>query len=186
MLLLEALAIGNLTPAKVVLAATPACFCAGEDHPVGQPRAAVRALRRTVRQDPGRGLADFAGRCLAPGEADFREEILENFQYQEAGADLASGLDYLLNTDLRPQLAGIPPGTLIIQGDEDAIVPPAQAEILSQYLKDAQVVRLPGAGHAPFLTQAEAFNEVVAEFLREETRGRGPLPPPSNSPPPTP
>ena len=176
MLLLEALAMGNLTPAKVVLAATPACFCAGEDHPVGQPRAAVRALRRTVRQDPRRGLADFAGRCLAPGEADFREEILENFQYQETGADLASGLDYLLNTDLRPQLAGIPPGTLIIQGDADAIVPLEQAEILSQYLKDAQMVRLPGAGHAPFVTQAEAFNEIVAEFLREGTRGRGPCP----------
>ena len=165
MLLLEALAIGNLTPSKVVLAATPACFCAGEDHPVGQPRAAVRALRRTVRQDPRRGLADFGGRCLAPGEADFREEILENFQYQGNGPDLASGLDYLLNTDLRPQLAGVPPGTLIIQGDEDAIVPPEQAEILSQYLKDSQVIRLPGAGHAPFVTQAEAFNEVIRKIM---------------------
>ena len=165
MLLLEALSRANLMPAKVVLVATPACFCAGEDHPVGQPRAAVRALRRTVRQDPRRGLADFAGRCLDPGEADFREEMLENFQYQEAGADLPSGLDYLLNTDLRHQLAAIPPGTLIIQGDEDTIVPPEQAEILSQYLKDAQVVRLPGAGHAPFLTQAEAFNEVIRKIM---------------------
>jgi pimeloyl-[acyl-carrier protein] methyl ester esterase len=176
MLLLEALDRGNLAPAKVVLAATPACFCAGEDHPVGQSRAAVRALRQTLRQDPSRGLADFASRCLAPGEADFREEILENFLYQDTGADLASGLDYLLNTDLRPQLAAIPPGTLIIQGDEDAIVPPQQAEILSHYLKDAQVIRLPGAGHAPLVTRAEAFNEIVAEFLREGTRGRGPLP----------
>ena len=159
--------------------ATPACFCAGEDHPVGQPRAAVRALRRTVRQDPSRGLADFAGRCLAPGEADFHAEILENFQPQENGPDLASGLDYLLNTDLRPQLAGIPPGTLIIQGDEDAIVPPAQAEILSHYLKDAQVVRLPGAGHAPFVTQAEAFNEILKDLLEGEgTRDLRSLPSP--------
>ena len=141
----------------------------------------MRALRRTVRQDPSRGLADFAGRCLAPGEADFQVEILENFQPREDGADLASGLDYLLNTDLRPQLAGISPGTIIIQGDEDAIVPLEQAEILSQYLKDAHLIRLPGAGHAPFVTQAEAFNKIVAEFLREGARGRGPLPPPSNS-----
>jgi pimeloyl-[acyl-carrier protein] methyl ester esterase len=182
MLLLEALSQGTVTPGRLVLVATPACFCAGEDHPVGQPRAAVRALRRTVRQDPRRGLADFGGRCLAPGEADFREEILENFQYQDTGADLASGLDYLLNTDLRPQLAGIRARTLIIQGDEDAIVPQEQAEILSHYLKEAQVVRLPGAGHAPFVTRAEAFNEVVAEFLREEARGRRPLPPQTPSP----
>ena len=149
--------------------------------PVGQPQTLVRAQRRTVRQDPRRGLADFASRCLALGEADFHAEILESFEPQENGAGLVAGLDYLLNTDLRPRLTKAPAGTIIIQGDEDAIVPPAQAEILRHCLKEARVVRLPGAGHAPFLTQAAAFNEVVGRIFREETRGRGPLPPPSNS-----
>ena len=164
MLLLEALSQGEVMPGGLVLVATPASFCERPDYPYGQRQALVRALRRTVRQDPSRGLADFAGRCLAPGEAHFKGDLLQDFQPQENGADLAAGLDYLLNTDLRPQLPGIPAGALIIQGDQDAIVSPEQAEALRQHLKDAQVAKFPGAGHASFVTQAEAFNMILKGF----------------------
>jgi pimeloyl-ACP methyl ester carboxylesterase len=168
MLLLESLRQKPVAPAGLVLVATPASFCERPDHPHGQPRAVVRALRQTVRRDQHRGLADFAGRCLAPGEENFREEILEDFQHQEHGADLAAGLDYLLNTDLRPQLSRVPAGAVIIQGDQDTIVLPGQAEVLGNNLMDARLVKISGAGHVPFLTRVDEFNEVVGEFLREE------------------
>jgi pimeloyl-[acyl-carrier protein] methyl ester esterase len=172
MLLLEALSQEGLVPGGLVLVAAPASFCARPDYPWGQPRAVVRALRRTVREDPRRGLADFAGRCLAPGEADFQEDILQGFQPRPGEADLAAGLDYLLNTDLRAKLPGVPPGALIIQGDQDAIVPPAQAEALRQSLNDAQVVKFPGVGHVPFVTRAAGFNMVLKDFMREGARGQ--------------
>jgi pimeloyl-[acyl-carrier protein] methyl ester esterase len=181
MLLLEALSQELVAPGALVLVATPASFCERPDLPYGQPRAVVRALRRTVREDRRRGLLDFASRCLVPGEENFQEEISQDFQPQENGADLAAGLDYLINTDLRSQLSRIPAGALIIQGDQDNIVPPAQTEALRHYLKDARMVRIPGAGHAPFLTRAGEFNEVLKGYLRERARVRGPLPPPSNS-----
>jgi pimeloyl-ACP methyl ester carboxylesterase len=165
MLLLEALSQESVVPGGLVLVAVPVSFCERPDHHCGQPRAMVRALRRTVRQDPRRGLTDFAGRCLAPGEANFREEILQAFQSLENGADLAQGLDYLLDTDLRPQLSDIPPGALVIQGEEDSIVPPEQAEILSRHLKEARVVSLPGAGHAPFVTRAGEFKVIIEEIV---------------------
>jgi pimeloyl-[acyl-carrier protein] methyl ester esterase len=167
MLLVEALSQKPVTPAGLVLVATPASFCERPDHPHGQPRAVVRALRRTVRQDPRRGLLDFADRCLAPGEGNFREEILEDFQPQENCPDLAAGLDYLINTDLRPQFSRVPAGALIVQGDQDTIVPMEQSEVLHHSLKDASLVRIPGTGHIPFLTRVGEFNEVVGEFLRE-------------------
>ncbi len=176
MLLLEALSREQVIPGGLVLVATPASFCQQPDHPWGQPRALVRALRRAVREDPRRGLADFAGRCLAPSEMNFQREILQDFQPQESGADLAAGLDYLLNTDLRPRLSGISAGALIIQGDEDAIVPPGQTEFLHRNLKDARLVTMPGAGHAPFLTRAGEFNEILQNFLREGARGAAPFP----------
>lgn len=175
MLLLEALSQEQLRAGGLVLVATPASFCRRPDHPYGQPRAVVRALRRTVREYGHRGLMDFARRCLAPGEEAFQGEILQDFQPRRNGADLAAGLDYLLNADLRPRLSGITAGALLIQGDQDAIVPPAQSKVLGQQLKAAQVVTFPGAGHAPFLTQAGAFNEVLEDFLRKGARGRGPL-----------
>jgi pimeloyl-[acyl-carrier protein] methyl ester esterase len=178
MLLLEALGQESFIPGGLVMVATPVSFCQRPDHPAGQPRPVVRALRRTVHEDVRRGLADFAGRCLGPGEMNFQEEILQNFQPQDNGADLAAGLDYLLNADLRPQLAGVPAGALLIQGDQDNIVSPAQTEILRQCLKDARVVTLPGAGHAPFLTRAEEFNEVLKGLFEGRTGGaRLPRPP---------
>jgi pimeloyl-ACP methyl ester carboxylesterase len=173
MLLLEAMTQKPVAPAGLVLVATPASFCERPDHPHGQPRAVVRALRRTVREDPRRGLLDFADRCLASGEANFREEIFQDFEPRENGADQAAGLDYLINTDLRPQLSQVPAGALVIQGDQDQIVPPGQAEALCNYLMDARLVKIPGAGHVPFLTRAREFNQVLQELLREERR---PLP----------
>jgi pimeloyl-ACP methyl ester carboxylesterase len=184
MLLLDALSQMTFTPAGLVLVAAPASFCERLDHPHGQPRTVVRALRRTVRKDLHRGLLDFASRCLAPGEANFSEEIYHDFQPQENGADLAAGLDYLINTDLRPQLSMIPARVLIIQGDQDDIVPLAQSEILQHYLKDARMVRIEGAGHAPFFTRANEFNGILKGFLGEggkEQRPRSSLP---KTPPP--
>lgn len=167
MLLLEALSEEPLEPAGLVLVATPASFCRGPDYASGQPRAVVRAMRRALLEDARRVLAEFAVQCLAPGEKLFRGGILGAFLFRGDGADLGAGLDYLLNTDLRPRLSRVPAGALILQGDEDAVVPPAQAEVLRQHLREARVVKFPGAGHAPFLTQAAAFNEVLRKFVGE-------------------
>jgi pimeloyl-[acyl-carrier protein] methyl ester esterase len=167
MLLVEALSRELLAPGGLTLVAASASFVQRPDYPVGQPPAAVRALRRAVRADSRGGLADFAGRCLAPGEADFQEAIFQEFIPRENGADLAAGLDYLLTADLRPRLPRIRGRCLILQGDRDAVAPPAQAEVLRRGLPDARVVKFPGAGHAPFITQAADCNEVVQNFLKE-------------------
>ena len=74
-----------------------------------------------------------------------------------APGTLAAGLDYLLNRDLRPLLPRLPAGAVIIQGQEDRIVAPAQGEFLQEQLPGARLNLLPGAGHLPFLTQARGF-----------------------------
>ena len=176
MLLLESLAQEHFEPAGLVLVATPASFCQRPDHPWGQPQSVLRALRRAVHSNSGNGLADFASRCLAPGEANFQEDLRHDFQPRANGADLGRGLDYLLHADLRPQLARVPAEALIIQGEEDAIVPPAQADFLGRHLKGARMVKIPEAGHIPFFTRAEEFNEVLKEVLREGPGEHDPRP----------
>jgi len=180
MLLLEALAETPDAPAGLILVATPASFCQRPDYPWGQPRSVVRAMRRALREDSRQVLADFATRCLSPEEEGFREDTLGEFRFRDNGADLAAGLDYLLDTDLRPRLSRAPAGVLLVQGDQDGIVPPKQANVLRQYLNNARVVKLNSAGHAPFLTQADAFNEILSCLLytspspRDRTRSRMP------------
>ncbi|MFI5331527.1 MAG: alpha/beta fold hydrolase [Desulfobaccales bacterium] len=169
MLLLEAL--GRLmgpAPAATVLVGVAAVFCQRPGHPWGQPVASVRAMRLGLRSDPTRVLTGFLASCLAPGEESFRYEAAAGFDFAAAPAHLAllsQGLDYLRDKDLGGLLPNLPGPVAIIQGQQDGIVDPAQAQFLREHLPDASLHILPGAGHLPFLTKAEAFNNILKGLL---------------------
>jgi pimeloyl-[acyl-carrier protein] methyl ester esterase len=168
MLLLEALATFGLTPAAVVLVGVPAVFCRRPHHPYGPSPAAVRALRQAVKRDSKSVLEDFSRRCLAPREESFWPAVRHYFVPDQDPAFLAAGLDYLQNADLRPVLGRVKAPVTLVQGDADAIVPPAQAQRLQTYLPGSQLVVLPGAGHLPFLTQAGVFAEILNQVAGED------------------
>ena len=79
--------------------------------------------------------------------------------------NLAEGLDYLLQRDLRPLLACLPAGAVVIQGQADRIVDPAQGRFLQEQLSGARLHLLASAGHLPFLTQAAPFNGILETCL---------------------
>lgn len=166
MLLLEALArLGDLRPAATVLVAAPPVFCRRPDHPWGQPVAAVRAMRQGLKSEPRRVINDFARACLAPGEESYRPEAAAGFDFAAAPAYLAQGLDYLKDKDLRSLLPHILGPVVIIQGEEDKIVPPAQGRYLQEHMPESRLHLLRGAGHLPFLTQAQAFNNILMDLI---------------------
>jgi pimeloyl-[acyl-carrier protein] methyl ester esterase len=126
-----------------------------------------RALTKNTKnmKNPQPVLAEFAEQCLAPGEAAFAFQARQAFVSQAGPETLAAGLDYLLNQDLRPLLPGLPAGAVVIQGQEDRIVDPAQGRLLQEQLPGARLNLLPAAGHLPFLTQAAAFNGILEQCL---------------------
>jgi pimeloyl-[acyl-carrier protein] methyl ester esterase len=166
MLLLEALSrLTGPPPGGLVLVGVAPVFTRRPDYPWGQPPGVVRAMRRALTGNRQRVLAEFAEQCLAPGEAAFASQARQAFVSQAGPETLAAGLDYLLNQDLRPLLPGLPAGAVVIQGQEDRIVDPAQGEFLKEHLAGARLNLLPGAGHLPFLTQAAAFNGILEKCL---------------------
>jgi pimeloyl-[acyl-carrier protein] methyl ester esterase len=168
MLLAEVLSRNpGLQPRALVLVGVAAYFCRRDDHPWGQPAGTVRAMRRALRGEPQRVLAEFAETCLAPGEAPFGAEARAAFQPPGSGENLAAGLDCLLRQDLRDSLCRLPPGGAIIQGEADAVVPPAQAQYLHQRLPGSRLYLLKGAGHLPFMTQGAAFSQILRKILGE-------------------
>ncbi len=174
MLLLEALAqLRGPAAGATVLVAVPPVFCRRPDHPWGQPAAMLRAMRRALGNDSRKVLNDFALACLAPGEAAFREEAAAGFDYQAAPAFLAQGLDYLRDKDLRGLLPLTPKTTnlngrvIIIQGEQDRIVPPAQGRDLQERLPGSELHLLAAAGHIPFLTQTTAVNGILRGLFGE-------------------
>jgi pimeloyl-[acyl-carrier protein] methyl ester esterase len=169
MLLLEALSRRpDPPPLGLVLTGVAPVFTRRADYPQGQPPGVVRAMRRALKRDRQQVLDDFVNRCLAPGEVAMISLVREAFASPVAADHLAAGLDYLLEGDLRPLLPRLPAGAVIIQGEEDRIVPPAQGRFLQGRLAGARLKLLPGAGHLPFLTQAAAFNGILAEGLKAE------------------
>ena len=169
MLLLEALSsLTGPPPGGLVLVGVAPVFTRRPDYPWGQPPGVVRAMRRGLTQNtanPQQVLAQFAEQCLASGEGALVSQAREVFAAPAAAGTLASGLDYLLRRDLRPLLPHLPAGAVVIQGQEDRIVPPAQGRFLKEQLSGARLNLLPGAGHLPFLTQAAAFNGILEKCL---------------------
>jgi pimeloyl-[acyl-carrier protein] methyl ester esterase len=172
MLLLEALAqLRGPAPGATVLVAVPPVFCRRPDHPWGQPPAMLRAMRRALTSDSRKVLKDFALACLAPEEAAFREEAAAGFDYQATPDFLAQGLDYLRDKDLRGLLPlaqktrSLSGRVIIIQGEQDRIVPPAQGRDLQKRLPGSELHLLAAAGHIPFLTQTTAVNNILRGLL---------------------
>jgi pimeloyl-[acyl-carrier protein] methyl ester esterase len=166
MLLLEALSsLMGPFPGRLVLVGVAPVFTRRPDHPWGQSPAVVRAMRRALPTEPRQVLDNFADQCLGPGEAAFGFQAREAFASPAVAGSLAAGLDYLLHRDLRPLLPRLPGGAVVIQGQEDRIVPPGQGQFLKEQLSGARLELLPGAGHLPFLTQAAVFNRILEECL---------------------
>jgi pimeloyl-ACP methyl ester carboxylesterase len=54
---------------------------------------------------------------------------------------------------------------LVIHGDRDLVVPVSNGRLLAERMPRAELVVLPGKGHAPMLEEPEEFGELVCDFL---------------------
>ncbi len=77
---------------------------------------------------------------------------------------LQAGLNLLLTTDLRAELAAITQPTFIIHGKQDKLVPWQAAEKLAGNLENAQFFNIAKAGHAPFVSHPDEVTKVLKEF----------------------
>jgi pimeloyl-ACP methyl ester carboxylesterase len=68
--------------------------------------------------------------------------------------------------DSRPTLAAIAVPTLVVHGEEDAVIPVDEARQLNAGIAGSRLVTLPAAGHLPGLEAGPRFDEAVASFLR--------------------
>ncbi len=56
--------------------------------------------------------------------------------------------------------------TLVVVGDQDAITPPAESEMMASTIPNATLVKIPGAGHLSNLENPQAFTSAIRDFLR--------------------
>lgn len=154
----------------VLIDGTP-CFVAREDFSHGMPSPRVKKMLKRIDSNFPRALEEFHNLLLSPeeGARENRDEIwdlLTNERYlpkQDTARDL---LVSLVDEDLRSEFATITMPTLLMHGDQDTICPVGASRYMQEHLGCSELAVFPGAGHAPFLTQTENFNQRLTAFLR--------------------
>jgi pimeloyl-ACP methyl ester carboxylesterase len=67
--------------------------------------------------------------------------------------------------DSTPLLASIDGPALIVAGEEDALIPRADTDVMRAGIRNSRLVMLPRVGHLGNLEDARGFNEALAAFL---------------------
>ena len=70
------------------------------------------------------------------------------------------------------RLHGIASPTLVITGDADRLISPANSDILAREIPNARLVKIPGGSHGFNFETPEVFNREVLGFLTEATGQR--------------
>jgi pimeloyl-[acyl-carrier protein] methyl ester esterase len=154
---------------KLVLVGATPKFVNAEDWAFGVESTVFREFAAQVQQDYRGTLSKFLALQAHGGDAAketirrLREHFFE--RGEPAAQDLQSGLDILLNSDLREALPRIQTPTRILHGDYDKLAPLKAGHWLAEHLPTADLQVCKGASHAPFLSHPTWFVEHLKEFL---------------------
>lgn len=126
-------------------------------------------MAERVRQSGMEAIVDVALKRLFPEDfiaanpaimADRRAALVKT--NPEFFAEACHALAAL---DLTPHIGTIRNPTLVVVGSLDAATPPEMAHALAKALPNADLIEMPGCGHAPMAQAPEAFIKTISKFL---------------------
>jgi len=151
--------------ARLVLVGATPKFVQAPDWPYAMPTEVFADFARSLTQDYRATLLRFLSLQAGGNEsarALLKQLRAEMFAHGEPQPEaLAAGLAILEQTDLRARLAEIQMPALVVHGSHDRLAPPAAGEYLAAQLPNARLLRVEGAGHAPFLSHVALFANAV-------------------------
>ena len=152
--------------ALITLATNP-CFVQRTDWKLGMREGTFIEFQGHLAADPAGCLRRFAG-LQAMGDDKVkvvRRTLLQQAKDRQPDLHgLASGLETLVQCDLRDALHALVPPHLGLFGAEDTLVPVGVTDRLPDR---SSHWTLAGCGHAPQLSRPEAVAARVADFLRQ-------------------
>ena len=149
----------------VLVGATPK-FVQAADWPHAMPAEVFSEFARDLTHDYRATMLRFLSLHVGGNEdgrallKQLRAKVFTPHGDPQAVA-LAAGLAILEQTDLRARLAEIRIPALVVHGSHDRLAAPAAAEYLAENLRQAQLLQIEGAGHAPFLSHPAPFARAV-------------------------
>lgn len=138
--LLKALLAGVISPQKIILIATPFCTVATQHFPDGIAEQDFLSLKQHYKTQPVKALRHFHA-LMNVGDS---RAIPQNLFVQEHGIywlELLEKVDFSY-TDLSNL-----PETLLIHGNNDKVISPANATAFLEKIPNATLQMLPDCGH---------------------------------------
>ena len=157
--------------ARLTLVAGTPCFAARADWPHGINADILREFSENLARDYEGTLKRFLS-LQARGDKQAKEVMVDlRRQVFARGRPthcvLEAGLRILLATDLRAQTEHIKQPALLIHGARDLLAPLGAPQWLSERLPHAKLHVIADAAHAPFLSHANEFVELITGFMHE-------------------
>jgi pimeloyl-ACP methyl ester carboxylesterase len=153
---------------KLVLVSTSA---GGRARVPASPEIAVLLAPAPALEIGARAIRNYSRIMAAQYVQEHPEElerVAEVARYRPmSAAGYGRQLQATLAHDVVDALHQISTPTLVIHGESDPLVPPANGAYLVQNIPGARYITYPGVGHVPIVECAEQFNRDVLAFLSE-------------------
>ena len=146
----------------VMVEATP-ILVALPDFPYGLPAEAAQGFIGGLMQDYGATVRAFVENMLPDGDAAIKDWVWA--ETQKTSGPIAAEALGVGAVDTRATMQSINTPTFLIHSSHDAVCPPEAGRWLAQNITGARLHMIEGAGHCPFLTQPENFNQVLLAEL---------------------
>lgn len=150
---------------KLVLVDGTPLVLAAEDFPYGLPEQQLQQLLGAMQADYAAGMRFFVDLFFPEPNTDQLKEWVHGISQQTIPAVAISCMANVAGTDLRPLLKQVTVPTLVLHGALDQASSPPINVYMHAQIPNSEIHEFPGKGHAPFLTDAEAFNKRLRAFV---------------------
>ncbi|MFQ5344391.1 MAG: alpha/beta fold hydrolase [Mariprofundus sp.] len=150
--------------AALALVSTTPCFRQKTDWQTGCETSLFEAFEHAVATGSGRLLNRFFslmlhGDNLNRHDYNHLARLAVDREHPASASGLDNGLALLGSLDIRSCMADISVPTLVMHGDQDAIVSVNSGRWLAKSIANSRMHLFEKCGHAPFLTQTNLFNK---------------------------
>ena len=172
---LAVLRLAELYPQRVasaLLVATNPCFVSQADWPCAVDEKVFDQFASDLKENQQKTIRRFLA-LQVKGLPDVMLVVRQLQQSmlsrgQASTQALAFALDILLETDLRQTLKTIDCPLHWLLGAKDTLVPGELAQVLQQQYEQQNVVLLPQASHAPFISHREDFVGQLIKIAQQQ------------------
>lgn len=153
--------------ARLILVSSTPKFVCDDSWPLGIPEEDLLRFGKDMQTDPRATLLRFLTLQTrgASAQKTLLESLRETFFAAPAPATqaLSAGLQMLLHTDLRTEVATLSQPARVIHGSLDKLTPPHAGTWLARAIPNAKHCLIGGAAHAPFLSHTGQVVEAILE-----------------------